>query len=260
MASLEITGIEVAYGAVEAVRGVDLSIRTGECVTVLGSNGAGKSSLLRAIGGLQKPRSGSIRIDDTDVTGKSATRMCRLGVALVPEGRRIIGSLTVVENLLLAGRGSKRTSRKECAANLQRMYEHFPRLAERRTQLGGSLSGGEQQMLAIARALMTRPDFLLLDEPSMGLAPVMVDRVYEMFDSAQGVFDGIGVLLVEQSATHALKFADTAHVMAQGSFAYSGTCHALKASPDTLTRAYLGDHDITTNRSVSAAVGRTEGE
>lgn len=255
MASLEIDQLEVTYGAVRAVRGVSLTVPRGARVTVLGSNGAGKSSLLRAISGLKRPTSGEVRLGGVNVEGAPAARMCRRGVALVPEGRRVIGPLTVEENLLLAGRGARRSSRRELRGDLERMYDHLPRLAERRSQFGGSLSGGEQQMLAIARALLTRPEFLLMDEPSMGLAPIMVDHVYEMFESAHEVFDGVGVLLVEQSATHALRFAETAHVMAQGTFTYSGPTAELMKSHDALHAAYLG---AGSTQSIAVTAGTTD--
>ena len=239
VSKLEIDDVSVHYGGVRAVTRVSFDVRRGQRVAVLGPNGAGKSSLLGAISGAVRHDSGHVRLAGLDITHKRPEKIARGGVVHVPEGRRVIAPLTVEENLRLAGAGARRLARREQAVRLADVYELFPRLAARRRQGAGTLSGGEQQMLAIARALMTDPEFVLLDEPSMGLAPIMVDLVYELIGSAGSLLADVGIVLVEQSAPHALAIADVVHVMTQGRFAFSGTPDEA-GDAESLRSAYLG--------------------
>jgi ABC-type branched-subunit amino acid transport system ATPase component/acetyl-CoA acetyltransferase len=236
---LEIDDVGVHYGAVGPSSGCRSRSRRGQRVAVLGPNGAGKSSLLGAISGAVRSDGGHVRLDSRDITHRRPERIARSGIAHVPEGRRVIAPLTLEENLRLPGAGARRLTRRAQAARLAEVYEVFPQLAARRRQAAGTLSGGEQQMLAIARALMTDPEFVLLDEPSMGLAPIMVDLVYELLGSAGSLLAEVGIVLVEQSAPHALAIADTVHVMAQGRFVFSGT-PAEVGDAESLRSAYLG--------------------
>jgi branched-chain amino acid transport system ATP-binding protein len=226
--------VEVAYGAIVALKGVDFRVHEGEIVTLLGANGAGKSTTLRTISGLLKPRTGEIRYAGEALTGIPANKIVRLGIGHVPEGRRIFPRMTVLENLQMGAfrfRGIPK-------ADLDRVFELFPRLAERRTQLGGTLSGGEQQMLAIGRALMGRPALLLLDEPSMGLAPLIVAQIFEII--AEINRQGTTVLLVEQNAAQALKLADRGYVLETGHVVLEDTADRLLANP-RIREAYLGE-------------------
>ncbi|MGX6447739.1 ABC transporter ATP-binding protein [Patulibacter sp. S7RM1-6] len=240
---LELHDLHVRYGTVPAVRGVDLRVEPGALVAMLGANGAGKSSTLNAATGVLRPAAGRVVFDGVDVTGWPVHRVARRGLALVPEGRMVVGSLTVLENLRLSAyaRGRRR-------ADLEGVLELFPRLAERRHQLAASMSGGEQQMLAIARAVMTAPKLLVLDEPSMGLSPAMVDVVFSAISAIHA--SGIGVLLVEQNAAVALPLADRALVLDRGSVASAGTPEELEADPATLARHLGLDPDV-----VPAGVG-----
>jgi branched-chain amino acid transport system ATP-binding protein len=233
---LEVTDLEVRYGAVRAVRGADLRVAAGELVTLLGANGAGKSSSLRAIAGALRPAAGRVRLEGRDVTGRSPERMVRLGVAMVPETRDVFPDLTVVENLRL-GAFTRRGDPAGVAEDRERMLTLFPVLRERQGQLAGTLSGGEQQMLVIARAMMSRPRLLLLDEPSLGLAPAIVARVFGMIVELHR--SGLTILLVEQNAAQALAVADRAYVMRQGRIAASGTAAEIAAATD-LQHLYLG--------------------
>jgi branched-chain amino acid transport system ATP-binding protein len=231
---LDVTGLTVAYGAVVAVRDVSLSVAPGEIVAALGPNGAGKSTLLRAIAGAQKPQRGTIAFDGRPLVGLSPEAVVRRGVALVPEGRHVFPNLTVHENLTIGG--IARSDRAEIQADAERWLERFPILGERSGQLAGTLSGGEQQQLAIARALMSRPRMLLLDEPSLGLAPIFVDRIFELIAELRS--DGVTVLLVEQNVHRALEVADRAYVLSVGSVVASGPTDTLVEGE--LERAYLG--------------------
>lgn len=242
MTVLEARGIEVRYGLVEAVRGVDIRVTAGEVIGVLGANGAGKTSLLSSISGLVNPSGGTVLLRGADVTGQSVAANVSRGMVHVPEGRRIIAPLTVEDNLLLGGHTRSVRERKR---NLSRVLEVFPRLADRRASPAGLLSGGEQQMLAFGRALMAEPEVLLLDEPSMGLAPIMVDVVMETVQTMTA--QGIGVLMVEQNAAAVLRVASYAYVMEQGSVVLEGP--AAEISNDAaVVRAYLGSNEVDDSR------------
>jgi branched-chain amino acid transport system ATP-binding protein len=232
---LEVSGLQVSYGAIAAVRDVSLRLAEGELVTLLGANGAGKSSTLLAIAGALKS-SGTIRLDGVDVSSWSPERMVRKGLAMVPETRDVFPDLTVGENLLL-GAYARRRDRQGVADDTERMCALFPRLKERIEQPAGTLSGGEQQMLVIARALMSRPRLLLLDEPSLGLAPTIVDQIFKMIGELKG--QGLTILLVEQNAAKALAVADRAYVMRLGRIAAEGSAAEIAAASD-LEHLYLG--------------------
>ena len=231
---LEVRGLAVAYGGIEAVKGIDLAVRQGELVTLIGANGAGKTTTLKALSGLLKPRSGTIIYDGHDITGKPAHELVKLGLALVPEGRGVFARLTIEENLAMGAY----TRRDDVTKDFDRAYALFPRLAERRRQLAGTLSGGEQQMLAIARALMSRPKLLLLDEPSMGLAPIMVQKIFETIRAVAA--EGVTLLLVEQNAKLALEACSRGYVMETGAIALEDDARALLVNPQ-VRRAYLGE-------------------
>jgi branched-chain amino acid transport system ATP-binding protein len=236
---LEVRGLEVGYGGIRAVKGIDLEVREGELVCLIGANGAGKSTTLRAICGLIAPRSGQVRYAGSDARARPPHELPRRGLVMVPEGRGIFGQLTVEENLAMgAFARTGRTMRGAARDDLERQYATFPRLKERRTQTAGTLSGGEQQMLAIARALMARPKLLLLDEPSMGLAPRLVAKIFEIVReiSAQGVT----ILLVEQNARLALEISARGYVMESGTIALAGESAKLRADPK-VREAYLGE-------------------
>jgi len=230
-----VQGLAVAYGGIRAVKGIDLTVAEGELVTLIGANGAGKTTTLKALAGLLRPAAGSVRYEGRDITGTPAHTLVRLGIALVPEGRGVFGRLTIDENLAM-GAYARRDG--AVSADRDRAYALFPRLAERRRQLAGTLSGGEQQMLAIARALMARPRLLLLDEPSMGLAPLMVQKIFETIRSVAS--EGVTLLLVEQNAKLALETCDRGYVMESGVIALSDTADALLVNPE-VRRAYLGE-------------------
>jgi branched-chain amino acid transport system ATP-binding protein len=235
---LEVDGLEVAYGHVQAVRGVSLSVRAGSIVTLIGPNGAGKTSTLSAICGLAAPRAGRIRLEGRDVTRLPAHRAVEEGIVLVPEGRAILGRMSIEENLVIASESRPRAvPRSERAALIEEQYRRFPVLGERRRAAAGSLSGGEQQMLAFARALLARPRILMLDEPSMGLAPQLVTRIFELV--AQIHREGATILLVEQNARLALKVSDYAYVLERGRIALEGPSAELAADP-RVQAAYLG--------------------
>jgi branched-chain amino acid transport system ATP-binding protein len=235
MSLLSVRGLKVAYGGIQAVRGIDFEVAEGELVCLIGANGAGKSSTLKGVMGLAHPR-GEILFAGERLHKLPTHAIASRGLALVPEGRGIFGRLTVAENLDMGA--YTRNDKAGVQADLSRAYELFPRLAERRTQLAGTLSGGEQQMLAIARALMSRPRLLLLDEPSMGLAPLMVRKIYETI--ATIAREGVTILLVEQNANLALQVSQRAYVMESGAITLSGP--ALELASDSQVRAaYLGD-------------------
>jgi len=233
---LEVRGLTVAYGGIKAVKGIDLEVGRGELVTLIGANGAGKSSTLKALAGLIRPAAGRIHYNGAEITGHPAFELVRKGLALVPEGRGVFGLLSVEENL---GMGAySRADRARIAADFDHVYTIFPRLAERRRQRAWTLSGGEQQMLAIGRALMSRPRLLLLDEPSMGLAPLMVQKIFETIRAIAR--EGVTLLLVEQNAKLALEACDRGYVLESGSIAAADTAARLLANPD-VKRAYLGE-------------------
>ncbi|HTQ75083.1 MAG TPA: ABC transporter ATP-binding protein [Burkholderiales bacterium] len=235
MKVLEIRGLEVRYGGISAVKGIDLDISPGELVCLIGANGAGKSSTLRAIAGLARPTAGSIRFDGHELAGVPAFWRARSGLVMVPEGRGVFARLSVEENLAM---GAYARTDPDVASDREHVFALFPRLAERRAQIGGTLSGGEQQMLAIGRALMSRPKLLALDEPSMGLAPIAARKILEVIRDINRA--GVTVLLVEQNAQGALALAHRAYVMESGEIAISGEARALLADP-RVRRAYLGE-------------------
>ena len=232
--AIEVRELYAGYGGVPVLRGVSLSVAPGELVALVGANGAGKSTLLKCIAGLLRPTSGSIALDGMPLSGKPAHEVVRAGIALVPEGRRLFGRLTVDDNLLLGAHGRREAQRQETLARARQL---FPVLAERGDQLAGTLSGGEQQMLAIARALMSRPRFLLLDEPSLGIAPRVVTRIYETLAAIHQ--QGLGILLVEQNVRLALTRASRAYVVQTGKVVLSGAPQELLGS-DVVRQAFLG--------------------
>ena len=232
---LRVDSLDVAYGEIRALKGVGLAVGRGEIVTILGNNGAGKTTTLKTISGLLRPLRGTITLEADPLVGVPPHEIVRRGVAHVPEGRRIFNRLTVRENLMM---GAYRRTDGGIAADLERVFTLFPRLKERRTQVAGTLSGGEQQMLAIARALMANPRLLLLDEPSMGLAPVLVEQIFHAIADING--QGMTILLVEQNAAMALSIAHRGYVLETGSVALAGTAAELSGNAD-VRRAYLGE-------------------
>ncbi|KHK02651.1 ABC transporter ATP-binding protein [Desulfovibrio sp. TomC] len=235
MALLEVEGLCVNYGAVSAVRDVSLSVAAGEIVTLIGANGAGKTTILRAVSKLVAPRAGVVRFDGRDVTGLPPEALVRLGMAHSPEGRQVLAQQSVGDNLELGA--YVRKDRAGIAKDMERMFELFPRLSERRNQSAGTLSGGEQQMLAIARALMSRPRLLLLDEPSLGLAPLLVSEIFEIIAGLGAM--GTTILLVEQNARLAMRVAARTYVVESGGIVLSGPSAEL-AVDARVTKAYLG--------------------
>jgi branched-chain amino acid transport system ATP-binding protein len=231
---LVIEGVQTFYGAVHALKGVDLKVETGEIVALIGANGAGKSTLLMTICGNPKPRYGRILLDGDDIVGEPTHLLVRRGLAHAPEGRRIFPRMSVLENLRLGAIAADPT---HFNSDLERVFGLFPRLKERREQRGGTLSGGEQQMLAIARALMSRPRVLLLDEPSLGLAPLVVKQIFSIIEEINKR-DGVTVLLVEQNAYHALRLAHRGYVLVNGQIAMTGTGEDLLAN-EQIRAAYL---------------------
>ena len=232
---LELRALEVRYGGIRAVRGIDLAVGAGELVCLIGGNGAGKTSTLKAISGLLPLAGGSLRYDGEEIADLPVYERPRRGLVMVPEGRGIFAQLTVAENLAM---GAYARRDREVQADLERQYETFPRLAERRGQVAGTLSGGEQQMLAMARALMTRPRLLLLDEPSMGLAPLMVMRIFEVVRTIAR--QGVTILLVEQNARLALEVAARGYVMESGAITLEGDAKSLLGDA-RVREAYLGE-------------------
>ncbi|MGE3908693.1 MAG: ABC transporter ATP-binding protein [Chloroflexota bacterium] len=233
-ALLVVDGLETFYGAIAALRGVSFTVESGSVVSLVGANGAGKSTTLNTISGLLAPRAGSIQFDGREIAGWRADRVAGLGLIQVPEGRQVLSPMTVEENLLL---GAYTRRNREVRGDLAATLDRFPRLAERRYQLAGSLSGGEQQMLAIGRALMARPRLLMLDEPSLGLAPLIVAEVFRLIETLKA--QGSTILLVEQNARKALAVADSAHVLEGGQITRSGPAAALRDDP-AIVAAYLG--------------------
>ena len=235
---LSVKGVETFYGAIQALHGVDLDVSRGEIVTLIGANGAGKSTLLMTICGNPRARSGSIRLNGEEITALPTHEIVRRGVAQVPEGRRIFARMSVYENLQM---GATLADPAHFRSDLERVFAMFPRLAERREQRGGTLSGGEQQMLAIGRALMSRPRLLLLDEPSLGLAPLIVRQI---FDSIARIAreEGVTIFLVEQNAFHALRLADRGYVLANGRVRLSGSGKELLANQEVRAAYLEGGH------------------
>ncbi len=232
---LELDDVHVYYGAIHALKGVSLTVGVGEIVTLIGANGAGKSTTLRAINGLNHPRKGAIRFQERDITSATPHAIVKSGISQSPEGRRLFPLMTVMENLEMGA--FQRTDRENFQADMDRVFELFPRLYERRTQKAGTLSGGEQQMCAIGRALMARPRLLLLDEPSMGLAPIFVEKIFEIILEIN--HQGTPVLLVEQNALMALDAAHRGYVMETGHITLAGPAAQLKTN-EAVQKAYLG--------------------
>jgi branched-chain amino acid transport system ATP-binding protein len=236
MTLLALENLQVAYGGIRAVKGIDLEVNDGELVCLIGANGAGKTTTLKAITGLVRPAGGRVRYDGAEISGLRVHEIARRGLALVPEGRGVFAQLTIEENLAMGAYARKDAD--AVAGDIERAFTHFPRLKERRSQVAGTLSGGEQQMLAIARALMSRPRLLLLDEPSMGLAPLMVERIFEVIRSIAA--EGVTLLLVEQNARLALEVSHRGYVLEGGSVALSGPASELLGNP-RIREAYLGE-------------------
>ncbi len=232
---LKITDLKVSYGMIEAIKGISFEVGDGEIVTLIGANGAGKTTTMHAISGLLKPAAGSIMLDDTELSKIPAHRIVSMGLAQVPEGRRVFALQTVEENLSLGAYARK--DKDAIASEMERVFELFPRLKERRKQIAGTLSGGEQQMLAMGRALMAKPSILLLDEPSMGLSPLLVSEIFHIIVEINK--SGTTILLVEQNAKRALAIADRAYVLETGLITLSGTGEEL-ANDERVKKAYLG--------------------
>lgn len=232
---LEISNMVCRYGKVEAIKGVSLKVRKGELVTIIGANGAGKSSTLKAISGLLPPSGGSIRFEGEDISRATPQRILSMGIAHCPEGRRVFPQMTIQENLEMGA--YRRKDKAGIAADMQKMFDNFPKLAERRRQMAGTLSGGEQQMLAIARALMSRPKLVMFDEPSLGLAPLIVVKTLEIIRKVRD--DGVTVLMVEQNAYAALDMCDRAYLYESGSLALEGSGQEMIDDPH-VRKAYLG--------------------
>lgn len=233
---LKITGLQVAYGGIKAVKGVDLHVNEGELVTLIGSNGAGKTTTMKAITGSLPMADGDIQYLGKSIKGKGAWDLVREGLAMVPEGRGVFARMTITENLQMGA--YIRNDKAEIAADMEKMFTIFPRLRERKDQLAGTMSGGEQQMLAMGRALMSRPKVLLLDEPSMGLSPIMVEKIFEVVREVSA--QGVTILLVEQNASRALGIADRGYVMESGTVTMDGDAKELLDDP-RVRAAYLGE-------------------
>ena len=234
MSMLEINDVHVYYGAIHAIKGISFNVEEHEIVTLIGANGAGKSTTLNTIAGLLKPKSGQITFEGKNINNMTAHGMVSLGMALCPEGRRIFQQMTVKENLEMGGFSRKPA---EIAPSIEEMFQRFPRLKEREKQIAGTLSGGEQQMLAMARALMSKPKLLMLDEPSMGLAPILVEQIFDIISELHEA--GTTILLVEQNAQMALSVADRAYVLETGTISMEGPASELLVNDD-VRKAYLG--------------------
>jgi branched-chain amino acid transport system ATP-binding protein len=236
---LSIQNLEAAYGKVQVLHGISLDVPKGKLVTLIGSNGAGKTTTMRAVSGMIKPKAGSITLGGKDITGLDSHRIARAGLAHSPEGRRVFATMSVTDNLLLGAfpRFTRARPKGDVQRDLEKAMELFPRLKERRNQLAGTLSGGEQQMLAMARAVMLNPDVVLLDEPSMGLAPILVDEVFRIITRLKS--EGVTMLLVEQFAAAALNVADYGYVLENGRISVHGPAESLKNDPKVVA-AYLG--------------------
>ncbi len=233
---LKVDNIEVYYGVIKALKGVSFEVNKGEIVALIGANGAGKTTILHTITGLLKPKTGKILYNDNDITKTPAHKIVTMGMAHVPEGRRIFSQLSVLDNIKLGA--FTRKDKDEIEQSLKYVYERFPRLEERKNQIAGTLSGGEQQMLAMGRALMSKPDFILMDEPSMGLSPLLVSEIFDIIKVINE--SGTTVLLVEQNAKKALSIADRAYVLETGSIALSGDAKDL-LNDESVKKAYLSE-------------------
>lgn len=236
MALLELKDLEVYYGMIQAIKGVSFEVNEGEVIALIGANGAGKTTILHTITGLLSPKKGSVLFEGTDVTKIPAHKIVGLGMAHVPEGRRVFAQMSVYQNLKMGA--FTRSDKDEIEASLEMVYKRFPRLQERRNQLAGTLSGGEQQMLAMGRALMSHPKIILMDEPSMGLSPILVNEIFDIIRSVNEA--GTTVLLVEQNAKKALSIANRAYVLETGKIVTSGDAKELM-NDDTIKKAYLGE-------------------
>ncbi len=236
MSLLKVENIHVYYGSIHAIKGVSFEVNEGEIVTLIGANGAGKSTTLNTVAGLLKPKSGKIEFEGKNIVGVPANRVVSHGMALCPEGRRVFLQMTVQENLEMGG---YTRPNGELEASLANVYQRFPHLKERYKQVAGTLSGGEQQMLAMGRALMSKPKLLMLDEPSMGLAPILVEQIFDIAKELNAA--GTTILLVEQNARMALSIADRAYVLETGTISMSGNAHEL-AEDDRVRKAYLGEN------------------
>jgi branched-chain amino acid transport system ATP-binding protein len=234
---LEVQDLNVFYGAIHALKGINFHLEKGEIVTLIGANGAGKSTTLNTVSGILPSRSGKVLFEGNDITRMPAPDIVRLGIVQVPEGRKIFATLTVLENLEIGA--YTQNDKAQIQKDIEYAFQLFPRLKERRSQLGGTLSGGEQQMLAIARGLMSHPRLLLLDEPSMGLAPILVEQIFEIIADINS--RGTSILLVEQNAQMALSIADRGYVMVTGNVHMEGDAHGLLEDPQVI-EAYLGGH------------------
>lgn len=235
MAMLEVKDLEVCYGVIRAIKGISFEVNEGEIVTLIGANGAGKTTTMQSVMGLIPIKHGTVTYEGKDITKTPCHKLVGLGMAQVPEGRRVFQELTVYENLLMGA--FSRKDKKEIKEDIENIYEKFPRLSERKNQIAGTLSGGEQQMLAMGRAIMSRPKLLMLDEPSMGLSPLLVDQVFDIIKEFHK--SGTTILLVEQNAGKSLAISDRAYVLENGEIAFSGTGKELMESED-IKKAYLG--------------------
>ena len=236
MAMLEINDIEVFYGMIQAIKGISFEVNEGEVIALIGANGAGKTTILHTITGLLSPKKGSVIFEGQDITKAPAHKIVSLGIAHVPEGRRVFAELTVFENLKMGA--YTRKDKNEIAQTLEMVYKRFPRLEERKNQLAGTLSGGEQQMLAMGRALMSHPKIIVMDEPSMGLSPILVNQIFDIIEEVSK--SGTTVLLVEQNAKKALSIADRAYVLETGKIVLDGDAKEL-LNDDSIKKAYLGE-------------------
>ena len=236
MAMLEVKDLEVFYGMIQAIKGVSFEVNEGEVIALIGANGAGKTTILHTITGLLSPKKGTVLFEGKDITKIPAHKIVSLGMAHVPEGRRVFAQLSVYQNLKMGA--YTRKDKDEIEATLQTVYKRFPRLEERKNQLAGTLSGGEQQMLAMGRALMSKPSIILMDEPSMGLSPILVNEIFDIIQSVSA--SGTTVLLVEQNAKKALSIADRAYVLETGNIVMSGDAEKLM-NDDSIKKAYLGE-------------------
>ena len=236
MAMLEINDIEVYYGMIQAIKGISFEVNEGEVIALIGANGAGKTTILHTITGLLSPKKGSVIFEGKDITKIPAHKIVSLGIAHVPEGRRVFAELSVYENLKMGA--YTRKDKEEIAKTLEMVYQRFPRLRERKNQLAGTLSGGEQQMLAMGRALMSHPKIIVMDEPSMGLSPILVNEIFDIIQEVSA--GGTTVLLVEQNAKKALSIADRAYVLETGNIVLEGEAEKLM-NDDSIKKAYLGE-------------------
>ncbi|MCQ2508641.1 MAG: ABC transporter ATP-binding protein [Dorea sp.] len=236
MAMLEVKDLEVYYGMIQAIKGVSFEVNEGEVIALIGANGAGKTTILHTITGLLSPKKGSVVFEGTDITKIPPHKIVTLGMAHVPEGRRVFSQLSVLENLMMGA--YTRSDKEEIQQTLEMVYKRFPRLEERKNQMAGTLSGGEQQMLAMGRALMSKPKIIVMDEPSMGLSPILINEIFDIIQTVSA--SGTTVLLVEQNAKKALSIADRAYVLETGKITLSGDAKELM-NDDSIKKAYLGE-------------------